>query len=264
MRLALIGDIHLFQLTVSARRLLNKRLLGHANLYFIRRFQFNHAILDALFKNVREAQPDIVLCSGDVTTTSLEDEFEEVDRYFRPIHEDLPVVIVPGNHDRYTFQSRRTRVIERHLRGMLPRRFPWHRKLTPRWHLLALDSAIPQVVMSRGALGRRQFRAVARRLERVGADQGVVILCHYPAILPKGMPNAWSHAMAEAGELRGLIDRCPGHVVFLHGHIHRPWSFTRHRGKDMAPITCINAGSPALTSRKYPLGQGYWQIDLPD
>jgi len=263
-RLALIGDIHIFHLDVPARRLLSKRLLGHANLYFLRRFKFNHLILEALFEKLSRAEPDMLLCSGDVTTTSLEDEFLEVDRHLRPIHERLPVVVVPGNHDRYTFKSRRTKVIEEHLRGMLPPRFPWHRKIAAKWHLLALDSAIPQWVMSRGALGKRQLRAVAHRLERVGPDEGVVILCHYPALLPNGMPNAWSHAMAEAGELRALLRHCPGRVVFLHGHIHRPWQFTLSRDGEAHPITSINAGSPARTSRKYPLGQGYWEIELPD
>lgn len=264
MRLALIGDIHQYTLRVPTHRLFNKRLLGHANLYFRRRFRFNHLILDALFDKVQTLNPDLLLCSGDVTTTSLEDEFAAIEAYFRPISEQMPVIIVPGNHDRYTFKSARHKRVEQHLEGLLPRRFPHHRRLNDRWHLVALDAAIPQLMLSRGMLGRRQLRALERRMERMREDEGLVILCHYPAVTPPGVPNTWSHGLVEAKQLRKLIARCKARVVFLHGHIHRPWRWGESDGRRGGPVTCINAGSPAMISRAYPLGQGFWEINLPD
>jgi 3',5'-cyclic AMP phosphodiesterase CpdA len=262
-RLALIGDIHLFSLDVEPRRLLGKRLLGHTNLLLNRRFRFNHALLAPLIERVRQIEPDMVLLSGDVTTTSLEDEFLDIERFFRPLADQFPLVIVPGNHDRYTFRSARHRRVENLLQGLIPHSFPHFRELTPNWRLLGLDSARPQVMMSRGALGDPQFQAVARHVADLKKDQGLVVLCHYPAVTPPRVPASWAHALAEARPLKRLLADCPGRIVFMHGHIHRPWHWAPAYG-NAAPFTCINAGSPCLTSNAYPLGQGFWQIVLPE
>jgi hypothetical protein len=49
----------------------------------------------------------------------------------------------------------------------------------------------------------------------------------------------------------------------MHGHIHKPWHFIPN-GEAKSPIELINAGSPCYTTNRYPMGQGYWTIDLPD
>jgi 3',5'-cyclic AMP phosphodiesterase CpdA len=278
MRLALIGDIHAFSLKLHPRRMFSRRIMGQSNLWLNRRFRFNHAILDVIFERVRALKPDKVLFSGDVTTTSLEDEFLDVERYLRPLSDEFDVVLVPGNHDRYTFRSMKDRRIERMLHGILPDEWPHFEELTPTWRLLALDSAMPGFMLSRGALGPTQFAGVAEKLKGVSDRDGVLVLCHYPVATPKGVPTSWAHALAEEKQLRLLLSECPARVVFLHGHIHKPWHWghdasveeVEHstpvydNGRKIAPFTCINAGSPCMTSAAYPLGQGFWQITLPD
>ncbi len=267
MRIALIGDIHAYSLNVRARRLLSRRILAQSNLWINRRFRFNHALLAPLMDQVRAVEPDLVLCSGDITTTSLEDEFTDVMNHFRPLAEQTPVVVVPGNHDRYTFKSRRKRRMEEMLEGLMPHEFPHHRQLSPKWRLIALDSGIPNVLTSRGALGEAQFAALSRSLHDTPADQGVVLLCHYPAATPPGMPNSWAHNLREAAALRRMLTDCPQPILFMHGHVHQPWYWASGEGQTNghAPaLAYLNAGSPCMTSNKYPMGQGFWQIDLPD
>ena len=41
------------------------------------------------------------------------------------------------------------------------------------------------------------------------------------------------------------------------------WCWSPVNGRQSG-FTCINAGAPCMTSAVYPLGQGFWQIDLPD
>lgn len=268
MRLALIGDIHSFTLRLHPRRMLSRRIMGQSNLWLNRRFRFNHGLLDALFEQVRAIEPDLVLLSGDVTTTSLEDEFLDVERYLRPLSEQFRTILVPGNHDRYTFRAAKARRIERMMHGILPDEFPHFEALTDKWRLLALDSATPGFMLSRGALGPTQMQGTLEHLEEMTADQGVIVLCHYPVALPAGIPNSWAHALAEERRLRQMLGSTPGRVVFLHGHVHRPWYWdtAADNGNERkpAPFANINAGSPCLTSGRYPLGQGFWQITLPD
>jgi predicted phosphodiesterase len=261
-RLALIGDIHLYNLTVKARQLVGKRLLGHTNLWLNRRHRFNHRMLARVMEKVEAIDPDLVLFSGDVTTTSLENEFHDINEYLEPLSRKLPVLIVPGNHDRYTFRSARKKLMETVLDRIMPRSFPYWQTLTDRWKLLALDSAIPQVIFSRGALGKAQLVAVERDLEGLTADDGLVVLCHYPVCLPAGLPRSWTHDLAEGQQLRKMLEQCLAKVVFLHGHVHKPW-YARPNGRDRLPFVCINAGSPCMTSDAFPLGQGFWEIELP-
>ncbi len=262
MRIVLIGDIHLFSLKLSARDFLGKRMLGQSNLWLNRRFRFNHALLEPLFERVRGLEPDLVLCSGDVTTTSLDDEFHDIVRYFKPLHETVDVVIVPGNHDRYTFRSTKHRRVETLLEGMVPEEFPAVRELNEAWKLLAVDSARPQVMMSRGRIDSRQFERIERVLGETTAEQGLIVLCHYPAALPRGMPRSWMHDMKGAKRLENMLAACPARVVYVHGHIHKPWHHLPDDGGRPA-FEVLNAGAPCMTGGKYPLGQGFWEIELP-
>ena len=262
-RLVLIGDIHLFSLKLSVKDFLGKRALGQSNLWLNRRFRFNHALLEPLFERVRELKPDLVLCSGDVTTTSLDDEFHDIVSYFKPLHETVEVVIVPGNHDRYTFRSKKHRRVETLLEGMVPSEFPAVKRLNDAWKLLALDSARPQVMMSRGRIGSEQFEAIERVLAQTTHEEGIMVLCHYPAALPPGMPRSWMHDLKGARRLEKMLAACPARVVFVHGHIHKPWHhLPDERGKPAFEV--LNAGAPCMTGGKYPLGQGFWEIELPE
>lgn len=285
MKLAVLGDIHLFSLDVHPRRLLSKRVFAHTNLLMNRRHRFNHALLPALVEKTKSLSPELVLFSGDVSTSSLEREFEDLMEVVAPLVEDvprgegIPGVLVPGNHDRYTFKSRRVKRIETILEKVMPAAFPHVRELRPGWRLLALDSAIPNRMFSRGALGKTQYAAAVQAIRDVPAGEGLVVLCHYPCTLPPRVPSAWSHDMKEAEGLRRELSACRGRVVYIHGHIHKPWHVLppepaagNPNGADPAKSSfnggpafeCLNAGSPCMTSDKYPLGQGFWEVDLPD
>lgn len=288
MKIAIIGDIHLFTLDVHPRRLIGKRVFAHGNLLLNRRHRFNHALLPSLVQQAQSLDPELVLFSGDVSTSSLEREFEDLLEVVKPLMEATSGggVLVPGNHDRYTFRSRRVKRIENILKSVMPSSFPHSQDLRPGWSLLALDSAIPNKMMSRGALGKVQYKAAVERIQAVPADEGLLVLCHYPCSLPPRVPSAWSHDMKEAEGLKRELANCRGRVVYVHGHIHKPWHVlppqappppassdaesprrkAGGRGKSAArpAFECLNAGSPCMTSEQYPLGQGFWTIDLPE
>lgn len=261
MRLVVIGDIHLYRLRVPLARLFGKRLLGQSNLWFNRRFRFNHDMLDEVVERTLALEPDLVLLTGDVTSTSLEDEFDDIARYLKPLSERFPMVVVPGNHDRYTFRSARKRRVETLLKGLLPDRFPHTQPLVGKWHLLALDSARPQYMLSRGAIGSDQLAEAERFLQARSPDEGVVVLCHYPPDTPPGMPSSWAHDLADVQAVRRVLAECPARVFFLHGHVHRPWHWEQRNGHGRR-VTYLNAGAPCMTSAQYPSGQGFWQVDL--
>ncbi|QDU33455.1 3',5'-cyclic adenosine monophosphate phosphodiesterase CpdA [Poriferisphaera corsica] len=269
MRIALIGDIHLYNLQLRPRQWFSRRVMGHTNLLLNRRFRFNHGLLHPLMDKIREIKPEMVLCSGDVTTTSLESEFSDIAKFLKPLSKEIPTVVVPGNHDRYTFRAQRKLRMEKILEGIMPDTFPYYRRLTDRWHLIGLDSAIPQILMSRGALKKKQFSAFEMQLGQLSKEDALVLLCHYPASSPPGIPNSWAHNLAEAHQLRKMLNDCPARVLYMHGHIHQPWYWQASHKGVAANTDCtgelafLNAGSPCMTSSKYPSGQGFWEVELP-
>ena len=267
MRIALIGDVHLYSLSIHPRRLLGKRVFAHTNLLMNRRRRFNHALMPALVEKVRSLSPELALFSGDVTTSSLESEFADFVELVEPLVDETPAVLVPGNHDRYTFRSRRKRRIETLLDKVMPHDFPHTRPLGAKWRLLALDSAVPNRFFSRGALGSAQYATALEEIAKRKAGEGLLVLCHYPVAVPPRVPTAWSHDLKEDKGLREALAACRARVVYLHGHIHKPWHAVPPEGADAGsrpPFECLNAGSPCFTSAQYPLGQGFWNIELPD
>jgi len=263
MRLVLIGDIHVYRLWLAPWRMLSKRVLGQSNLLLNRRKRFDHSLLPGLVQQAIELGPDLCLLSGDLTTTALQGEFDDAARALQPLTDRVPTVAVPGNHDRYTYRSARTRRMDRLLEHIMPGRFPHKRELGPRWRLLALDGAVPRPHDARGRLGRAQLEAAAQYARSLDASQGLVVLCHYPCALPGDIHEHRSHALAERDELRAVLEACPARVVYLHGHIHRPWHHEPGDGSGV-PFTCIDAGAPCMTSPQYPAGQGFYEIELPN
>lgn len=264
MRLALIGDIHTYRLCVPPWHLVGKRLIGQTNLWLNRRHRFDHSLLEAVIEQTVSIKPDMVLISGDLTTTALEGEFQDVAQMLAPLTDQYPTVIVPGNHDRYTFTSARRRVMETMLPNLVPDQWPHFRQLTSQWHLLALDSAVPRIFNSRGRIGIDQMRKIRHMTANLTADDGLIVLCHYPLKSPpRSLPLTWDHKLADSFRLRRLLTRCPARLLYMHGHIHRPWCWQPRRS-NQSHFTYINAGSPCMTSTKHPNGQGFWQVDLPD
>lgn len=262
MRIVLFGDIHFYRLWLAPWHLLSKRVLGQGNLILNRRKRFRHDLLRGMVDQAIALEPDMLLLSGDLTTTSLKREFLDVAAALRPLTQQVPTVLVPGNHDRYTFQSARSKRIDRMLAELCPSAFPHTRDLTSRWRLLALDAAVPRLYNARGRLGTAQFDAAKRYIDSLDEAQGLIVLCHYPCALPSHIHEHESHALDERDALRAALQACRARVVTLHGHIHLPWHHEPGDGSGV-PFTCIDAGSPCMTSADYPGGQGFFEIGLP-
>lgn len=265
MRIALIGDIHTYRLAVAPWRLFNKRLLGQVNLWFNRRFRFRRELLPPVWERVTSIDPEMLLFSGDVSTCALQSEFADVSAMIKPLTDRIPTVMTPGNHDRYTFGATKHKLMERELSHVMPDSNPHFQKLTDRWQLLVLDSAFPQKLWAEGFIGQQQIEAARQHIRSMADDQSLIVMCHYPALrVPPYIHEGPGHELRDADAVCDLLRetaRLRGPVVYLHGHIHRPWCF-RPGGEGLEHIVDVNAGAPCNRVQTYPFGQGFWQLDL--
>lgn len=262
-RLALMGDLHFYRLWVAPWRLLSKRLLGQINLWWDRRHCFDRALLSPMLQRVLAIDPAMLLLTGDVTMTSLPQEFEDVARELRALDGRLPMIGVPGNHDRYTPFARRRRIMERLMPGLVPDAFPHVRTLSPRWKLIMLDAAMPRLLSARGMVGQAQLSDLQSELATLSREQGVVIICHYPAIpRPDGHRTGWNHRLIDAARLLDVLSGCKASIIYAHGHVHWPWLVRSPVG--IANMIDLNVGAPIMRKAQYAYGQGLWQLDLPE
>ncbi len=278
-RLLLIGDIHYYRLMTWPWRLLGKRLLGQLNLWLRRRRRFDRRLLPETVRRAIELAPHRVLMSGDLTTTALPGEFAAVAAAIKPLIERHPTLILPGNHDRYTFSAMLGRGLERHCSALVPDSFPLRLHLNGGWDLLAIDSAVPRMLSSRGRVGKRQLNDLAKALDQTPAERGVLMLCHYPVLMPAQRQQKWDHRLADSAPLLELLLNCRSRTIFCHGHVHEPWLLPAVETTPAAPptpgaglkarlaeanhLTVLNAGAPCMVSQRYPRGQGFWEIALP-
>ena len=258
LRIALIGDIHTYTLTPAPWHLLSKRLLGQLNLWLRRRARFRLSRMDSVVDRVRDILPDALLCAGDLTTTALPAEFERAKRMLKPLTDTIPTYIVPGNHDRYTFTAARRRRFEIQMGALTADRWPWLAQLTPDVHMIGADPTRPRFIFASGELGPTQRQRIEDMLSDCDASL-VVMLCHYPIGAPRGvMSEPRTHGLIDKPELLRILRESDRRVLYLHGHVHRPWCWCPPQAPN---VIAINAGAPLMTSRDYPHGQGFWQID---
>jgi 3',5'-cyclic AMP phosphodiesterase CpdA len=264
-RLVVLGDLHLYRLWVAPWRLLSKRLLGQINLWWDRRHKFDPALLRPTLRHAADLKPDLMLLTGDVTMTSMPEEFDMLSEALKAeVGATLPIIALPGNHYRYTPLSKVRRVMERQLPGLVPQAFPLWRPLSPRWRLLALDAARPRLLSARGRVAAEQLAKAAELLRDLSPQQGVIVMCHYPAIdRPDGKSTPWQHRLANREQVLEVLRQCKATIIYAHGHVHTPW-LLHNPASGLEQMIDLNVGAPIMRRPHFPHGQGFWQIDLTD
>ena len=122
LRIVHLSDIHFWRIAFKLSNLLNKRAVGtlHLLLGRARRFRLERAA--DVVEKVLEREPDHILITGDLTTTSLEQEFVDARLGLtRLLKDPRKVTIIPGNHDRYTVESVKKQRFERAFGSFSPK-----------------------------------------------------------------------------------------------------------------------------------------------
>jgi 3',5'-cyclic AMP phosphodiesterase CpdA len=236
MRIAHLSDLHVLALDgVPARRFLNKRLTGYANLRLKRSHTHHPRHVRAIAREIARAGVDHVVVTGDLTNLALETEFAAV----RALLEDelrldaSHVSIVPGNHDLYTrgaaTSKRFARYFAPYMTSDLPElgvemdvgRFPFVR-LRGRAAIIGLSSAVPQPpFVAAGKLGRAQLEALASILAHPEVTSRTpVVLLHHPAHNPLSKVKTLLEGLHDAALLWSTF-RDVARGLVLHGHLHR-------------------------------------------
>jgi 3',5'-cyclic AMP phosphodiesterase CpdA len=170
---------------------------------------FVPGLLERAIAEINDLQPDIVVCSGDLTTFGFKHEYQEAKRYLDRI-QCPSLVVIPGNHD-----SRNVGYV--HFEQLFGDRNSVLRvgPVT----VVAVDSTEPD--LDHGQIGRGRYRWIEEQFEPAALFR--IFVCHHH-LLPVPGTGRERNVIYDAGDTIECLQRA-GVQLVLSGHKHVPYAW---------------------------------------
>jgi 3',5'-cyclic-AMP phosphodiesterase len=178
-------------------------------------------LADRAIMEINELHPDIVVCSGDLTTFGFQQEYGEAKAYLDRINCEQ-LVVIPGNHD-----SRNVGYI--HFEELFGERN--HVVKANGVTVVAVDSTEPD--LDHGVIGRGRYKWIEEQFLEP-ADFRIFVLHHH--LLPVPGTGRERNIVYDAGDTLEVLQRCGVNLV-LSGHKHVPYAWR------LENLFIVNAGT---------------------
>jgi 3',5'-cyclic AMP phosphodiesterase CpdA len=179
-------------------------------------------MLDRAVSEINEMKPNLVICSGDLTTFGFKQEYLEAKRYLDGI-ECEHLVVIPGNHD-----SRNVGYV--HFEDLFGDRNSVLR--LDGVTVVAVDSTEPD--LDHGQIGRGRYRWIEEQF--VGGEGDLrIFVCHHH-LLPVPGTGRERNVIYDAGDAIECLQRAQVQLV-LSGHKHVPYAWR------LENLFVVNAGT---------------------
>ncbi len=221
-RLLHLSDLHFWRVILNPLHLLNKRFIGNANVALHRRRELLTQQAPAVLDYIASLGVRDVVLTGDFTSTAVAPEFELAREFLCDlVRRGMAPVVIPGNHDVYTFESVRHRRFEKFLGEWLPaKQLPATRPLAGGFPVVYVPTVCPNLLSSMGRIRSAEIEALCAKL--AAASGPLLVAGHYPLlnqtygyVLKPGRRLRGAEALAAA--LRDY--RNP--LLYFSGHVHR-------------------------------------------
>ena len=195
---------------------------------------FEANLLERAISEVNEFQPDMVICSGDLTTFGFKHEYQVARSYLERIDCDS-FVVIPGNHD-----SRNVGYV--HFEELFGERNSVLRKdgVT----VVAVDSSEPD--LDHGQIGRGRYPWIEQQFSSEPSSLRIFVLHHH--LLPVPGTGRERNVVYDAGDAIECLQRSRVHLV-LSGHKHVPYAW---RLEDLFVVTTGTVSSLRLRGNTRP------------
>jgi Icc protein len=190
-------------------------------------------LLERAIREINDLGPDIVICSGDLTTFGFKHEYALAKSYLDRIECDA-VVVIPGNHD-----SRNVGYV--HFEDMFGDRNSVLR--LGGVAVVAVDSTEPD--LDNGQIGRGRYRWIEEQFAEP-ADLRVFVLHHH--LLPVPGTGRERNVVYDAGDVIECLQRA-GVDLVLSGHKHVPYAW---RLENLFVVNAGTASSQRLRGKTRP------------
>ncbi len=172
-------------------------------------------LLEPLARRVRQAAPDVVVVSGDLTQRAKSAQFREARRFLDTLPQ--PLLAVPGNHDvpLYNLWQRFVQPLAKYRRYISEEVEPAF--VDDEIAVLGVNTA-RSAVFKGGRINSLQIARVRRRLAALDARTTKVVVTHHPFDLPPGQSE---RAIVGRARLAMQAFAACGADILLAGHLHR-------------------------------------------
>jgi 3',5'-cyclic AMP phosphodiesterase CpdA len=204
------------------------------------------AIVDAVEQQVNEADPDLVVISGDLTQRAKTEQFQQACRFLERLRDSgHDVLAVPGNHDvpLYDVLRRFLSPLTRYMRFVDDTLCPLYE--LPGATVLGINTA-RSFTFKDGRISREQMEFIRKTFERTDPQAIRILVTHHPLFaLPVGEEVARAVVRSELA-LDAIGEA--GVDILLAGHNHQA---SIHSAKDLVtragPALVIQAGTATST-----------------
>ena len=209
---------------------LNKRFFGYLKWRLKRKSEHHTDVLAGMIQDIRNAQPDHVVVTGDLTHLGLAAEYAKAKSLLEALGSASQVTIIPGNHDAYVDGALDCRLFEwvdymvsdgekacDETDTAVNVIFPSLR-VRDSVAIIGVSTAQPcSTLMAVGCVGNDQLQRLQKILIQTG-QKGLfrIVLIHHP---PKFGVVSWRKRLTDADAFQQTIQDC-GAELILHGHCH--------------------------------------------
>jgi Icc protein len=179
-------------------------------------------LLERAISEVNDLRPQIVVCSGDLTTFGFKEEYHEAKRYLDRIECDA-VCVIPGNHD-----SRNVGYV--HFEELFGDRNSVLR--VGQVTVVAVDSTEPD--LDHGQVGRGRYNWIEEQFGQGEPTLRIFVLHHH--LLPVPGTGRERNVVYDAGDVLECLQRAGVNLV-LSGHKHVPYAWK------LENLFIVNAGT---------------------
>jgi 3',5'-cyclic AMP phosphodiesterase CpdA len=183
--------------------------------------QFVPNLLERAISEINDLAPDVVVCSGDLTTFGFKGEYAQARAYLDRI-ECPNLVVIPGNHD-----ARNVGYV--HFEQLFGERSSVLH--IGRVSIVAIDSTVPD--LDYGQIGRGRYGWIEEQFARP-ASLRIFVLHHH--LLPVPGTGRERNVVNDAGDALECLQRAGVNLV-LAGHKHVPYAWK------LENIFVVNAGT---------------------
>lgn len=247
MKIIHFSDSHAGAFPDSISAFADKRIVGTFNYTFRRRFLHNMEILNKAVDFILTDQPDVVVCTGDITSTGQPAEFDKALEILKPLidHPSIKLLYIPGNHDAYVSNKRCIEALHRtfnklNCNDLTFEDLPVKIKIKECDFILVNECIPTNIFLSTGYFPKKsEEKIIDWCSEKKGTP--IILLGHFPLSKRNSLLSfrhrLYQHEKVTEALNKGKID------LSLCGHTHKPFNNLDKKGRGE-----IGAGSITRTN----------------
>ncbi len=258
-----VADLHFWEVVANPLRMMNKRCIGNLNVLLFRRRKF--PIEKAAEYAPVLAGTDIksALFTGDFTSTSTDNEFAQARGFVDVVRRyGINPLVLPGNHDVYTFEAARAQRFEHHFAGLVPSSgYPHQATLPGGTPVILVPTVCPNWLSSTGLVTEDTVRRVGHLLDK--CDGPTIVAAHYPVLDETyGYELTRERRLRNADALHTVLRASAQPILYVCGHTH---GFSCQRDRKLPDLLChLSTGAFFLKNGKQDIEGEFCEIHVLD